>query len=142
MSSLTYQNAYDFGQVLSDTTHYSQSVLIPTSPPTLKLSGQGGWDPSTGAIDSPTTREALVAQIEQAFVNVQMVLKASKASWQDVYLVRAYMVGQEDGIVEMFGEALKKWCPNHRPVLTGVEVKGLALEGMRVEIEVEALIKG
>lgn len=114
MSTFTYDNAYAFGQVLSDTTHYSQVVRLPTTPPTLKLSGQGGWDPDTGAIEPATTPELLATHIDQAFANVETVLKGSKSSWQDVYLVRAYMVGQEDGIVEMAASALKKWCPHHR----------------------------
>lgn len=32
---------------------------------------------------------------------------------------------------------LRKWCPSHQPLLTGVEVKGLAF-GMAVEVEVVA----
>lgn len=37
-------------------------------------------------------------------------------------------------------ESMKKWAPNHMPLLTFIEVKGLALEAMRIEIEVEALL--
>lgn len=32
---------------------------------------------------------------------------------------------------------LRTWCPGHQPILTGVEVKGLAF-GMKVEMEVAA----
>jgi enamine deaminase RidA (YjgF/YER057c/UK114 family) len=36
---------------------------------------------------------------------------------------------------------LKEWCgPNHRPVWTEVGVTSLGVEGMRIEIEVEAWI--
>lgn len=35
----------------------------------------------------------------------------------------------------------KKWCgPDHRPIWTEVGVGSLALETMRVEIEVEAFV--
>lgn len=34
-------------------------------------------------------------------------------------------------------EGLKKWCPEHQPLLTGVIVAGL-YGGMAIEIEVEA----
>jgi len=33
---------------------------------------------------------------------------------------------------------LRKWCPDHAPVLTCVGVKELALGGMRIEIEAVA----
>lgn len=36
---------------------------------------------------------------------------------------------------------LKKWCgEDHRPIWTEIGVAGLALEDMRVEIEVEAWV--
>lgn len=34
-------------------------------------------------------------------------------------------------------ENLRSWCPDHQPVVTGVEVSGLAF-GMGVEVEVKA----
>lgn len=38
-------------------------------------------------------------------------------------------------------ENLKKFCPGHQPLLTGVGVAGL-YEGMRIEIEVVAHVGG
>lgn len=148
MSSLTYTNYPGTGQLLSDTTHYSQAVRLPTTPPTIKISGQGGWDPTTGAMISPDASQ----QIERAFANVDLMLRhAGAKGWSEVYLARMFYVldGERDGeewkkglevVLEAGGEALRKWCPGHRPALTAVEVRGLALEGMRVEVEAEALV--
>ena len=44
-------------------------------------------------------------------------------------------------VMDTWRECMKKWSgEEHRPILTGVEVKGLAVEGMRVEIEVAAVV--
>jgi enamine deaminase RidA (YjgF/YER057c/UK114 family) len=37
--------------------------------------------------------------------------------------------------MEACGAALSEWFPEHAPLLTGIGVEKLALEGMRVEIE-------
>ena len=141
MSHLTYNNYPGFGQQLSDTTHYSQAVRIPGNPSLIKCSGQGGWDPETGAIEPPTSKAAIETQVAQAFSNVDLTLRnaGSKRGWSDVYLARIYFVDLETpGLFEKTVECMKQWCPDHRPVVTGVTVQGLALEGMRIEIEVEA----
>lgn len=39
-------------------------------------------------------------------------------------------------------EGLRKWCPGHEPLVTVVGVESLALEGMRVELEVVAEVEG
>lgn len=151
MSSLTYSNYEGVGQRLSDKTHYSQAVRLPTTPPTIKTSGQGGWNPSTGEFPDASKPDGIRQQIDLAFANLETTLKAAGSKgWSDVYLVRMFYVidGERDGeqwkqqvdlVLEAGGEALRKWCPEHRPLLTGVEVRGLAAKGMRVEIEVEAL---
>ncbi|KAK6199661.1 hypothetical protein LQW54_010045 [Pestalotiopsis sp. IQ-011] len=73
MSSLSYINDPGAGQKNSDTYHYSQAC-----------SGQGGWDPQTGAMVSGTKE-----QIDLAFENVDNVLRAAGLrGWEDVYLLR------------------------------------------------------
>ena len=62
MSSLTYKNGYPYVQAASDAFNYSQSVRLPTNPPMLKLSGQGGWPQEPGEIPIPKTAEDLAAQ--------------------------------------------------------------------------------
>ena len=141
MSQLTYSTGTPYATHLSSHYHYSQAVRVPGNPNLLKLSGQGGWHPTSGAIEPASSPEALARQVEQAFANVDAVLKdaGSKGGWGDVYLVRLFLVGlEEEGLMDGCVRALEKWCPSHSPVLTAVEVKGLALEGMRVEVEVEA----
>ena len=143
MSHLPYFTTPGYGQTLSTTTHYSGAVLLPSISKILKCSGQGGWDPQTGTIDPPTSQLAIDAQIAQAFWNVDLILRTagSKRGWGDVYFVRIYYVdhGDEESMAKIV-ECLREWCPEHRPVLTGVQVKGLALEGMRIEVEVEAYL--
>lgn len=155
MSSLQYTTYPGMGETLSNQNHYSQTVRLPTNPPTIKISGQGGWDPVAQKIAPPTTPDLLRQQIDQAFSNVELALKnAGSRGWSDVYLVRAfYVVDGEAGTGETWkeqmewavgtaAEGMRKWCgPEHRPVLTAVEVKGLAAEGMKIEIEVEALLQ-
>lgn len=141
MSQLKYFNGPPYDVRLSDNSHYSQAVRLPGNPNLIKISGQGGWDPQSGVIEPPTSAEALTRQVEQAFANVDAVLKdaGSKGGWSDVYLARIYLVDRKDeGLVSGMVAALRKWCPEHRPLLTAFEVKGLALEGMRIEVEVEA----
>lgn len=145
MSTLSYFNPQGHGAQLAQQFYYSQAVRLPTTPPTIKIAGQGGWDPKTGEIPPPNDPDSISAQVDLAFSNVDDVLRTagSKNGWRDVYLVRAYLVdmeAHEGAMVNAAVESLKKWCSGHQPVLTAVEVKGLALDGMRIEVEVEALL--
>jgi enamine deaminase RidA (YjgF/YER057c/UK114 family) len=55
-----------------------------------------------------------------------------------VFKIRVYTTDINERAVEALVRNLKKWCPEHRPILTAVGVRQLGLEGMRVEVEVEA----
>jgi enamine deaminase RidA (YjgF/YER057c/UK114 family) len=141
MSQLKYSNDPFRGQILSDNSHCSQAVRLPGNPSLIKTSGQGGWDQYTGEYPPTNTPEGLAKQVDQAFANVDLNLRTagSKNGWGDVYLVRVYVLGTHDeGLVTGLAAALRKWCPTHCPLLTAVEVKGLAFEEMRIEVEVEA----
>ncbi|KAK4173404.1 Endoribonuclease L-PSP/chorismate mutase-like protein [Triangularia setosa] len=130
-----------YGETLSKEFHYSQAVRIGNR---IEISGQGGWDPSTGAIPS-----SLADEIEQAFSNVELTLQAAspdpskKVTWRQVYSVRSFHTPAsmtEKGLATV-AAALKKFCgPDHRPILTAVGTPQLALPGMNIEIEVVALM--
>lgn len=93
----------------------------------------GGWDRETGALPSDLTTE-----IAQAFENVQETLvRAGGKGWSQVYSINGYFTVMDEEAIGLFVTELTKWCPDHQPILTGVQVQGLAF-GMRVEIAVKA----
>jgi len=115
----------------SDAFHYSQAVKVGN---VIKTSGQGGWD-SEGNVASDPKR-----QVELAFDNVEKALQAAdkSLSWKNVYAVRSYHTNIDetaDFVIENF----RRVMPDRRPVFTCVEISKLGIEGMVVEIEVEAL---
>ena len=54
---------------------------------------------------------------------------------EQVYKLNIYFAPLTEEAMEPCGAALKEWFPKHAPLLTGIGVEKLALEGMRVEIE-------
>ena len=95
----------------------------------------------TGGLDTIT--EVIAAELDQevgrAFANVQHTLEhAGSKGWEQVYRVRIYLVALDNESLELVVRNLRKYCPNHQPILTAVGVAKLALEGMRIEIEVAA----
>ncbi|KAL1592271.1 hypothetical protein SLS60_011348 [Paraconiothyrium brasiliense] len=117
----------------SEAFHYSQAVKFGNI---VKTSGQGGWDNSGKVVPD------LKKQVELAFSNVEKALQAAdtRLSWKNVYAVRSFHISLDetaDYVIENF----RKFTPERRPVFTCVEIRKLGIEGMQVEIEVEALIE-
>jgi enamine deaminase RidA (YjgF/YER057c/UK114 family) len=132
MSTLQYTN-YPGTEPNSASFHYSQAVRLGN---VIKTSGQGGWG-ETGTV----VADDISKQITLAFDNVEKALKSvdSRLSWEDVYAVRSYHIDLEATFEVVTGE-FKKRIRTHRPVWTCVQVGKLGIEGMGVEIEVEAYI--
>jgi len=98
----------------------------------------GGWDPTTGAIPA-----SFIEELDLAFSNVKLNLKtAGGKGWSEVYKIVLYYVPDlgEDEFAACVRN-LTKWCPGHKPLLTGLGVRTLGLPGMRVEIEVVAHVQ-
>ncbi|CAI6336090.1 unnamed protein product [Periconia digitata] len=129
MSAPTFHN-YATMEKKSEEFHYSQSTIVNGI---IKTSGQGGWD-AEGVITSDPKK-----QVEFAFENVVKALDAAKkgASWKDVYAVRSYHTNIDES-AEYVIELFNNYMPDHRPIWTCVEISKLGIEGMQVEIEVEA----
>ncbi|KAH6683913.1 endoribonuclease-like protein L-psp [Halenospora varia] len=133
MSHLTYTNYKGLGERMKDSTWYSQAVRYGN---TVECSGQGGWDRETEEIP-----DDIEAQINRAFDNVEHNLKVAGAKgWEDVFCIRAYFIEMNEESMAAFVAALKKYCPNHQPILTAVGVTKLGIEAMKIEVEVKAQI--
>lgn len=132
MPDFKFANYPGVGTTNSDAYSYSQAVKVGSI---VKCSGQGGWDSEGKMVGD------VAAQIPQAFENVEAALKAvdPNASWKNVYAVKSYHL-DIDGAFELMVEHFKQWMPDHRPVWTCVQIGKLGLEGMEVEIEVEAQV--
>ncbi|KAM0279515.1 hypothetical protein ACHAQH_004576 [Verticillium albo-atrum] len=133
MSKLQYYNYEGFGTLANRQSSYSQAVRVGDI---IKCSGQAGVTE-----EAHVDKRDVVGQVELAFRNVEENLKDAGAArgWQNVYSVRSYHVSiasSYDVMVEQF----RKWMPTHQPIWTCVGVTELAIPGMFVEIEVEAVV--
>jgi enamine deaminase RidA (YjgF/YER057c/UK114 family) len=117
----------------SEAFHYSQVVKVGN---VVKTSGQGGWDAEGNVASSPSK------QVELALENVDKALKAadSNLSWKNVYAVRSYHTNIDE-TADMIIDGFKRLMPDHRPIFTCVEISKLGIEGMVIEIEVEAYVE-
>lgn len=103
----------------------------------IKISGQGGWDR-----DFNFPHKELKDEINQAFENVGFVLESAGSSWSEVYSVTIYLTGKiTDEINNLMASQFKKRC-QIPPLWTMVQVAGLGLPQMRVEVVVEAYKRG
>jgi enamine deaminase RidA (YjgF/YER057c/UK114 family) len=94
----------------------------------------GGWDRTTEEISTD-----LGKQTDQAFANVEIALQqAGGKGWEQVYKIRCYSAPMSDEAIGHVFRNIEKYCPNHRPIITGIGVEKLAYENMQVEIEVAA----
>ncbi|KAF4334849.1 L-PSP endoribonuclease family [Fusarium beomiforme] len=131
MSHLTYTSYEGYGERAKKDLWYSQAVRVGDI---IECSGQGGWDRETEKVDPN-----VVVQIEKAFENVECALKAAGSrGWEDVFFLRSHHLPCNNEAIETMVRCLKKYCPNHQPTWTALGVPRLALDDMRVEIEVRA----
>jgi len=94
------------------------------------LSGQGGFDPSTGKVVS----DDLAKQTEQTFRNIETVLEAGGASLDDVVSCLVHLVDLAD--FPAFNAIYAQKFTGVKPVRTTVRADLVA--GLRVEITVVA----
>ncbi|KAB8237156.1 RidA family protein [Aspergillus alliaceus] len=131
MSHLTYYDYPGVGERNRQNFKYSQAVRINDR---IECSGQGGWDPNTGVF-----YKEINAQIDQAFANVDLALKAAGGKgWEQVYRVNSYHVPINNEALVAMVRNFRKWVPDHEPIWTCVGVTRLGEDDMRVEIEVVA----
>ncbi len=132
MSKLEFAIYPGLGETNRKEYHYSQAVKIG---PIIKCAGQGGWD-----TEGKVKEGDLGNQLEWAYKNVELAIKAAGGSgWDDVAVIRSYHIDL-DAQLDAFAEAWKSWMPNHQPLWTCVGVTRLGKPEMLFEIEVEAYV--
>ncbi|PGH23161.1 hypothetical protein AJ80_02796 [Polytolypa hystricis UAMH7299] len=131
MAELTYYAYKGVGHRNLEQFSYNQAVRVGDR---IECAGQGGWDPSTGVINTEIN-----AQIDQAFTNVDLCLKdAGGKGWEQVFRVTSYHIPLNEEALGAVVRNLKCWMPNHKPIWTVLGVSRLGMDDMRVEIEVVA----
>ncbi|KAI5275357.1 hypothetical protein E4T47_01669 [Aureobasidium subglaciale] len=136
MSHLQYKAYAGWGETAAKSHNMSQIVRVPAGD-IVKMSGQGGWNPSTGEMVTD-----LGGEWAKAFDNVQHALQDIGAKgWESVYKLTVYYTSENELAMKHAEENMWRCFPNHKPVVTMVMVKDLALPGMHVEVDAEAVIQ-
>ena len=113
---------------------YSPGLLVEHGgSSTLYLTGQLAVDPE-GKVVAPFDA---AAQTEYVFGLIGSILRAAGMDFGDVVKVDTFLTHMPD--FEKFSAVRNRFFADSRPVSTLLEVKGLALEGCCVEIEVTAV---
>jgi 2-iminobutanoate/2-iminopropanoate deaminase len=97
------------------------------------VSGQAGRDPSSGTLAADVE-----AQTEQALRNIATILKAAGSSLEHVIRCGVFLVDMKE--FPKMNDVYARMFGTHRPARTTVEVSGLPGAGLRVEIDVIAVI--
>lgn len=118
-------------RALYDAHGYSAAVRVGDL---LFVSGQVGVDEHGQVV--PDSR----AQIEQAFDNLGIVLELAGCGFQDVVTLEIFLVDLKSHIGATTEIKQRYFPAPPYPALTGVEVKGLAMDGLIFEIKATAHI--
>jgi reactive intermediate/imine deaminase len=108
---------------------YSQAVRKGA---VLQVAGQGPTDPSTGEYAGTGIAE----QTRQTMLNIQAILRAAGADFDDVMMMRVYLTKVEDfpEMNKVYSEFVSEPFPGRTTVYVGLP------EGMLVEIDALAVL--
>ena len=121
---------------LSKPAGYSQVVTV-TGGKLVFVSGQGGIK------DDGSVPVDLAEQTTLMFQKIAAALKGAGATPADVVAMRVYIVdlGKGTDPTPVFAGIRNFFPANAKPTSTVLGVSGLALPNMKVEVEVEAVVK-
>lgn len=117
-------------EFVSDLFGYSQAVK---TGPWIIVSAQPGFD-----IEKRGFPEDFTAQVQAAFKNLELTLKASGAKLTDVVEITTYMLDATkfNDVVDVKGEVFGE----HKPAWTSLAVTGLPLPQMQFQIKAVAYV--
>lgn len=147
MSYLEYSNYKGFGEHMREVLWYSQAVCIGDR---IEIAGQGTSSAFAQAV-LPDESQAAGTQTPARFMPICQKNSSKRfpmSSWRS--RTREARVGtrctefastfltRATRLAGLLVQNLRRWMPNHQPVLACVGVKELVLNGMRIEIKAYA----
>ncbi|HUZ89461.1 MAG TPA: Rid family hydrolase [Candidatus Acidoferrales bacterium] len=103
----------------------------------VTIAGQTAYD-EEGKIADPTNLEA---QIEKAYSNVEVALKAAGGGWSDVVKMVSYVVGYQPAHRTLVSQVRSRFFNGTPPATTLIGVQSLALPEVLYEVDVTAVIE-
>ena len=110
---------------------YSHAIKVDN---TIYVSGQVGIGE-----DNTVVPGGFEAQAKQALENLKRVLEAAGASFKDVVKLNTYVTTME--LMPVYRELRRNYLSDHYPASTLVQVAGLALPELLIEIEAIAVVE-
>ena len=101
----------------------------------LQVAGQVGFGPAVPGQAPAPVGPGLREQTLQTLANVQAVLEEGGSSWEDVVMVRVYLVDLTPARLEMVMPHLLALFGGAQPSLTGIGVAALAVPDLQMEVE-------
>jgi 2-iminobutanoate/2-iminopropanoate deaminase len=114
---------------------YSHAVRIETGEATwIYISGQVALDPA-GNLVAPND---LRAQTERVFENLQAILEANGATFDDVVKITTFVTTLDD--LDGMREVRARYLPKEPPASTAVQISALVLPDAVIEVEAVAVV--
>ena len=121
--------------IYAPTFGYNQAIMVEGARRTYYISGVVGYD-KKGNI----AKDDVVAQMDQAFKNVQTILKSFGATFKNIVRLNTYIVPPFYNHRDALRKVRNKYFKSDFPTSTMVQVAGLANPDYLVEVETEAVL--
>ena len=129
---MTIRQEIDPGWTWDDRFSYSQAVKLGNW---VYVSGQLSLDPQGNVVG----KGDLLAQSRQVFQNIEAILGTVGGTREQIVRITAYLTDMTR--FSEYNRARAEFFQKNRPASTSIQVSGLAIEGLLVEVDAVAYVE-